>query len=248
MKTIVYLFFLIIFTNNLYAQSTILFNDDFDDNRNNWETLSVSKKDTNSCVIENGKINITLNRLTYFPQIIPIDHRKDFSIELKFSLSREAQIDMVGIFSQNTPYKNKDITGFIVHSFNLGKVLGFKDTVETEYKKFTRLPGKKLSSLSMLRIEVKNNKTTMFVNNELFYSSNELLFPGNEIGFMVRGAGIEIDRFTVYQENTGINLPEKLNLDLKKKEMNKNINSVKDGINLCISPDGNVLYMNARMK
>jgi outer membrane protein OmpA-like peptidoglycan-associated protein len=248
MKKIILIAILILSTESIYPQSNILFSDNFDDNRNNWETLPKSKKDNNSCLISDGKFKITLNKMINFSQIIPIDHRKDFSIELKFSFSREEKSDLIGLFSQNTPYNNKDITAFIVHSYNLARVIGFKDTVENEYKKYTRLSEKKLPSPSLLKVEVKNNKTSVYINDELFYSSDEILFPGNEIGFTVKGENIQIDYFNVYQENTGINLPEKLNLEFKKKEMNKNVNSVKDGINLCISPDGKILYMNARMK
>jgi len=192
---IIFFTIIIFLSNNIFAQDSILFFDDFDNNINKWD------------IIENQNFitNIEKSEMIIFNKTGSISQLKTFYINPNNNFSIETSIKQ-SIGDINLPYGiifgaidwdnlycfSISSNGFYqIFKIQDGKFYSIKEWTETAmlYPKYYK---------NILAIENKDNSLLFKINNETVFLKKDLNFFGTKYGFFVDGKiKIKIDYFKI---------------------------------------------------
>lgn len=224
------LVFMLFLSNFVFAQTHIIFHDDFDDNGNRW--LNYGEGKINNGFFELGSLSYNIFRR----QALNIDENEDFIIEA------EATEGNYGIFWGSSFYSQEKFYCFEIQNGKF-RIFSYYIARTTTIKDWTNSNSIK-SKTNNLKIQQSNNKLHFFINDEEVYTTENLDFYGSCIG--VRTARLKyakIDYFTVYQEIDDLNLiSDTLFVGTTKHNLGTNVNSQYIDKNPKISADGRTLY------
>lgn len=211
---------------NLFSQnSPVLFLDEFDNNNNDWPI----RKDgyTYTAEISNGKYNIkTKKDAKSFQRTLPISSVKDYTYEVPFRI--EGRFGYIELFSYTVDVEE---LCFVLYGSNVYSIYIYKD------KKYTYLADSKDASkcfptkysyqkTAIMKIEQMGTKTFFSINGIVLETIENLHIPGNKLGFYVGDSTkVSIDKFTIMQNNNGINLTKTSNQEIKRERLGPTVNS-----------------------
>ena len=234
----------------LLAQSTLLFEDNFENNSKKWPVKCTEKILTD---IKNSKYY--LERFTdtggdVFMNKVYYNTKKDFIIEAKFrqtSCKGNHGFGLVWDARDNQYTKN-----FIISPNKFFTVYHTKNGKYHAIKKWTKLRSiNRKGKDNILRIHKKGTVIKFYINGQLVYSKNDSYAFGSKIGFKVTyKMKVEVDYIKFYQDDwkydPKINLMELSDEDKmnQKENLGPNINSSYCEKSPVISPDGQILFVN----
>ncbi|MFC1613555.1 hypothetical protein ACFL23_04470, partial [Patescibacteria group bacterium] len=187
-------------------KATVLFEDEFTDNRNNW-----TESDNEEYLLEitNGKYIFVYkkkNSIVITTRTINIDQDKDFQIQSTFLKTAK---NVFGSFGMVWGYKDDyNYYGLVISGGSYSYFKNENDTLisisnwtESDYIN-------KHNSTNKIAIKKTDNKLELFINDHFVYESTSEKFFSNEIGFLFwHNKRIEIDNIVVTQYDEKIKTP-----------------------------------------
>jgi outer membrane protein OmpA-like peptidoglycan-associated protein len=243
-KNILVIFLLISF--KLFSQTNpVLFLDEFDNNNNDWLTSSASYG--YNANISNGKYNIkTKNFSQRFDIPTTISSTKDYSFEVPFQI--DGSFSFLEIFFRNYDkgklrFTINNASGF--YSYSVSSFDGKTNSYMVQNKPVPKTAASKKNVL--MKIEQKGIQTSFYINDILLETINNVRIPGNKLGFEIGyNMKVSIERFSVLQNNNGINLTKLSNQKLKRERLGSSVNSTGPELGPIVTADGQYLYFNRR--
>jgi outer membrane protein OmpA-like peptidoglycan-associated protein len=247
-KNILFVFLFISF--NLFSQTNnpILFSDNFDNNNKKWPISNSPTKYT--AAISNGRYNIkTRKNAESFYFAFPISVSKDYTFEVPFIVDYPFYYVELFFYSYDG-----DLLGFVFYNDNSYSIYKVKKNINSYINKtkdasqcFTATASGALKKNVTMKMEKKGAQTSFFINDIKLETIDNLSIPGNKIGFMVgENSKISVDKFTIKQNNNGINLSKQNEVKIKRTHLESSVNSYESELGPIISADGKSLYFNRR--
>jgi outer membrane protein OmpA-like peptidoglycan-associated protein len=238
MNNLKFILIFFLFAGKASSQTDILFNDDFVDNRYNWWEGKANRKN----LFSNGTYIIRSGTLD--TKGVALNPKKDFAVETTFKQT-EGQVDKVfGIVcGESAIFKfNFIITSngyFLIDGYQNNKPVIFKDW-DITYAKIIN----PLNVNNKLRVEQKGTVTSFYINEvKVFTASNMAHIIDNKIGiYVANDISVAVDKFTIYQKGSFINLLPGYSTEYKKENLGPNVNSKYEDSEPIISHDGKFLY------
>jgi outer membrane protein OmpA-like peptidoglycan-associated protein len=235
MKILMSLLFLL--SSPIYAQTDIVFKDDFTDNRYDWWEGPATRKN----IFLNG--SFILRSGNQLLKGISVNPKQDFAVVASMKQT-EGTIDKAfGIgcgldeeMSYNFLISSKG--AFIIYGWKANKNVVFKDW-DSSFDSII----KPMGSLNKLKIEQKGNITSFYINSTRVYYSSGLILADNKIGLCTTyGISVAYDNLTVYQKSSPVNLLSGYSTDFKRENLGPEVNCKYDDCEPIISHDGKTLY------
>jgi outer membrane protein OmpA-like peptidoglycan-associated protein len=228
----------LLLTSNAFAQTDILFNDDFTDNRYAWWEGKATRKN----LFSNGTYIIRSGVLD--TKGIALNPKKDFAVEVTLKQT-EGEINQgFGIACGENPvfdfrFLITSDGNFIIFGDMNNKSVTFKDWDNT-YAKII----KPINSYNKLRIEQKGTATFFYINGvKVYAATNMARLNDNRIGIDIsNNISVAVDKYTVYQKSSPINLLPGYSIEYKKENLGPNVNSKYNDSEPIISHDGKLLF------
>ncbi|HXA02315.1 MAG TPA: OmpA family protein [Cytophagaceae bacterium] len=228
----------LLLVSSAFAQTDILFNDDFIDNRYNWW----EGKATHKNLFSNGTYIIRSGVLD--TKGMAINPKKDFAVEVILKQTEGPVNQIFGIAcGQSSIFSFLFVItsngGFLIFGYQNNKSVTFKDWDYT-YAKII----KPINFYNKLRVEQKGTATSFYINEiKVYTATNMAHLNDNRIGMDIsQGISVAVDKFTVYQKSSPINLLPGYSTEYKKENLGPNVNSKYEDSEPIISHDGKFLF------
>jgi outer membrane protein OmpA-like peptidoglycan-associated protein len=249
------LFFFLFLSIKVFSQTNpILFSDEFDNNNNKWPTnnLLSAVMTTDDCTAEisNGKYHIHARKNSKnFHRPVPIDDSKDYSFEIPFIADFPFNsVEMVFYSFYGAQL------GFVFYGDNSYSIYTIKNNITTPINQSANAARCFPNSLTIalkrkvtMKIERQGIHTSFYINDIKLETIDNLPLPGNKAGFTVGSSSkVTLERFTIRQDNNGINLTKQNNNGIKRALLGTNVNSTVPDLGPIITADGKNLYFNRR--
>lgn len=189
------LFFLAI---HAWSQETVLFAEEFDDNRHAWE-LRISKKI--GATIEAGVFQLrgkSEYNPNFFVQPIPLKREQDFDMEMAMVQTAGAKNMGYGL-TWGAKADQSDLYAFLISSNGKYTILRKERGIYSEIKPWTE---SKLIAKSgkpnTIRIERREDRIKYFINDKMVFQSGYILPRSQHAGILFHGTmKLEVDYFYV---------------------------------------------------
>ncbi|MFL5728964.1 MAG: OmpA family protein [Cytophagaceae bacterium] len=237
MKKIHFISLLLLLSTGVFAQTDILFSDNFDDNRYDWWEGKVNRRN----LFVNG--NYIIRSGVMATKGMALDPKKDFAVEVTLKQTEGPDNKSYGIVcGQNTSNSYFFVISgngaYTIWGNQKGRAVTFKDW-DYSYSSVIKLKG----SYNKLKVEQKGTVTSFFVNGTKIFSAPNMALNDNKIGINVSdGISLAVDKFTVYQKAPAINILPGYSTEFKKENLGPNVNSKYEDSEPIISHDGKFLY------
>lgn len=247
MRKLILLIQILILSAPSFAQSKIIFEDDFKYNKYQWSESNTKDISTD---VKDGVYIIEHKRKTgswNFWKTFYLDYDKDFYIEAKITQVRGVDNYGYGLLWGGMDADNANF--FIVSSNGMYRIHSWVDGEFTERVDWTNSNSvKELGKANILGVKQKNNSLYFYINGDLVKIYSKQKCYGANVGFVAyRDMKIEVDYLKIYQDDWHINLVSDDKSGYKKENLGSSINSPYSEIMPIISPDGKTLYV-ARKK
>lgn len=240
-KYIIFILFFNISSLMIYAQNTVIYDDEFDDNSSIWGKDILDK--THSSV-NNGVLSIKSDRgdaIRWFGQQIFINYRKDFTIETKMKQTAGKPSEGYGLMWGSRGWE--DSYFFIISSTGYFSVGKYSNSKFTELKKWTKSSQiKPIRNYNVLRIEKVDRNIVFYINGEAVYTTFFMAFNGQMHGFLIQsGLACQVDYLKVTNDVPSLDIAD-VSFEGEKKNIGPKVNSSATDIAPIISADGQILY------
>jgi len=194
--------------NCVTAQQTIIFEDDFQDNAQNWKFRNTSKF---YAEVYNGNY-ILKNKSFHDPQFetrkVSISSKNDYEIEAHIKQVQGMPERAFGLVWGMKNTQNHHL--FLLNGKGFFKVETLQDGVKMTLRNWTdgvRLINPK-GRTNTLKISQKKDKTEFYINGKLAYSTSKIQLHGNQVGFYSDGhSTLAVEQLKISRLNTQ-NLPK----------------------------------------
>jgi outer membrane protein OmpA-like peptidoglycan-associated protein len=144
--------------------------------------------------------------------------------------------------------------GFTFYSDYTYNIYTIKNKVSTNINRgtsaaqcFPNTPAIALKRKVIMKIERQGVHTSFYINDIKLETIDNLNLPGNKAGFTVGdNSKVAIERFTIKQDNNGINITKQNNNGIKRTQLSSNVNTTVPELGPIITADGKNLYFNRR--
>jgi outer membrane protein OmpA-like peptidoglycan-associated protein len=230
------------------AQNMVVFREDFNNNKNNWEVFdqgnaraAVSFRDSTFSFAHRSTTG-----LHAFQRNIPFDPTKDFYIEsalLHEDGDNKAEYGLLWGTSGMQGFYN-----FVLSPYGIFRIFGMHKGKYIDMESHAPLDIlKPKGQANIFRIEKKNDSLHFFMNGYYIsaYPFNGIF--GQKTGFIIHGlAAVKADYFEMGYYPFVLSNVDHAVSGRKKENLGKAINSEFTEITPVISPDGKTLYINRR--
>ncbi len=247
MKKIILLYFTVISSLTILAQETILINEEFNDNTNNWYIADDENLKTDVTKGHYQFENKTTSSRWIFTTINNLSaDEEDFTIEIKLKQTKGdkdlAQGILFSLYSNSEAYHQFFITAN--GQYKINHYYSKKDHIKVNYKEHKAI-NTGLKSYNTLKVVKTANIVTYYINNEEVYKSGNHSYYGNRLAYFTGGnITIEVDELKVTKSPRDIHLIENADKIADKVKLSDNVNTKYDELSPIISPDGKTLYIN----
>ena len=247
MKKFILLYFTVIFSLTISAQETVLINEEFNDNTNNWYIADDENLKTDVTKGHYQFENKTTSSRWIFTTINNLSaDEEDFTIEVKLKQIKGdknlAQGILFSLYSNSEAYHQFFITAN--GQYKINHYYSKKDHIKVNYKEHKAI-NTGLKSYNTLKVVKTANIVTYYINNEEVYKSGNHSYYGNRLAYFAGGnITIEVDELKVTKSPRDIHLIENADKIADKVKLNDNVNTKYDELSPIISPDGKTLYIN----
>jgi outer membrane protein OmpA-like peptidoglycan-associated protein len=237
MKTINFLLFFLLFHTIVFGQTEILFNDDFTDNRYDWWEGKATRKN----LFVNGTYIIRSGVLA--TKGMAINPQKDFSVEVSLKQTEGDDNKAFGIACG----QSSALSYYFVISSNGGfLIFGSKDGAPVTFRDWSFKYAsaiKPKTYYNKLKVLQKGITTSFYINDIRVFTGTNMFLKDNRLGMNIGdGISVAVDKFTVYQTGSSINLLPGNTAEYKKENLGPNVNSKYEDSEPIISHDGKFLY------
>lgn len=247
MKKIILLYFTVISSLTISAQETVLINEEFNDNANNWYIADDENLKTDVSKGHYQFENKTTSSRWIFTTINNLSaDEEDFTIEIKLKQTKGdkdlAQGILFSLYSNSEAYHQFFITAN--GQYKINHYYSKKDHIKVNYKEHKAI-NTGLKSYNTLKVVKTANIVTYYINNEEVYKSGNHSYYGNRLAYFTGGnITIEVDELKVTKSPRDIHLIENADKIADKVKLSDNVNTKYDELSPIISPDGKTLYIN----
>ena len=199
MKKLLFSLLLFFLASHISAQETILFQEDFDDNRNAWE-LRISKKV--GAVIEGGYFHLKGKSEfspNFFVQSLPMRMDQDFDMELGITQISGAKNMGFGLV-WGAKADQQDLSAFLISTNGQYTILRKEQGQYSEIKPWTE---SKIINRSgkpnIIRIQKRGEKIRYLLNGKVVFHSAAPIARSQHAGILFHGTmKLEADYFRVW--------------------------------------------------
>jgi outer membrane protein OmpA-like peptidoglycan-associated protein len=227
----------LLFAVSAFAQTDILFNDDFVDNRYNWWEGKATRKN----LFSNGTYIIRSGVLS--TKGMALNPKKDFTVEVTLKQTEGVDNKGSGIVCGQS---SKLSYYFVITGNGAFLIYGSKDDKPATFKdwdfSFAKIINP-INSYNKLKVQQTGATTSFYINGIKVYTATNMSIVDNRLGIEVSdGISVAVDKFTVYQKGSPINLLPGPSADYKRENLGPNVNSKYEDSEPIISHDGKTLY------
>ena len=235
--------YLILSGLGLQAQTRTLLDEQFNDNKANWQTFDGAYYAAN---ISGGKyiLECKKNYSKNFYKYFYINPKKDFYVEMQMTMLSQGEKNYGCGLVWGSSYMKQ-------YYFDISKT-GYYTIYEYNgyTKKSTNIQAWENSDLvndlgeaNVLAIEKKGNTLNFFLNGVVVFNMPFKTFFGSNVGFAVASnTKVSVDYFLVRSTKVPIYLVDAPSQGYKKENLGTNINSMTDELHPLISQDGKTLF------
>ncbi|MDB5257048.1 MAG: yiaD [Chitinophagaceae bacterium] len=250
MSKLFYTSFFCLFIQTCFAQTPVLFDEQFNNNINLWPSEEAIDY---TCQIKEGSYYITHKKPAFgttFVSATSFDPELDFEIEAKITLTGGSNNYGFGLYTIDTrSSKAKLEHNFVISGNGYYRLYSIDangiETVHKEWEK-TNAVNIEYDQANILSIKKTGLTSSFLINGTEVMSIPHTSFWGTKVGFIINDTEIvKIDYITVKQDRGKINTIEN-KTSLKKENLGPNINSKIHDVTPVISHDGKVLYFSVR--
>lgn len=238
-KKIILLSFLVFMFFSAHSQeNSLIFEDNFDTNKNDWNRMQGSKVSNGYYYINNPKYELQM----YSYQIF-IDYRENFRIETSMKQVGGNSNQGYGLLWGSLGWKNSYC--FLVTSNGYFCIGSYKNGEYQEICPWTKSSAiKSKGSFNKLLVEKSGITTNFYINGASVFTTKFHRFYGQMQGFFLRKTvKVAVDYLKVHSDPRKIEVTTTEFSKLKKENMGLKINSPYSEIAPIISPDGKTLYV-----
>lgn len=230
------------FTGTVFAQSRLVFSDDFEDNRWDWPVFSHDDAE--------GKFNYGRYQFEHKREsgswsayhAVKLNPDKPWRVEVVMGhLKGVSNYGYSLLFGKDgNSYYQFALSGNGYYFIGNTKEGKYSDIVDWQERKDLV---KKSGELNKVEIIGGNGSWEFKINGEKVHEMKAMGFYGNAMGFNVSNAqSISIDQMKVYQDDNPIAVVPNVPNDLVKENLGRNINTEWSEKMPIISPDGKTLF------
>jgi OmpA-OmpF porin, OOP family len=242
-------FFIYLFVSTIAVAQTVLFEDVFQKDSNNW-TLN---GDGLNSSIENGKLIIENSHATNskwrYISIAKNTNEVDFDIEATIKLSKTptefATYGLVwGMYSDNSDYRVVQLSAN--KQFQIYHYYGKEFHYAQKWKSSINVSAQGINN--KIKVEKRANIFKVYLNGVLEFQTGNNSYYGPLFGFILdAGVKIEINNLKITEQPFSINVLKEFNPNLKMERLPETVSSKAiEEANPVISADGNVLYFDRK--
>jgi outer membrane protein OmpA-like peptidoglycan-associated protein len=222
----------------LSQESKIIFIDNFDDDRNNWQKMQ-------GTIVKNGAylIKNTSHELQMYTYQIFTDYRENFTIETSIKQTKGDNSEGYGLCWGSLGWQNSFI--FLISSSGYFCIGGYEESKYFEVSPWTKSKAIKTNGLyNKLVVEKSGIILNFYINDVKVFTSRFVKFYGQMQGFILKkSVEASVDYLKIQSDPKKIDITTTEFSKFKKENMGLNINSPYSEIAPIISPDGKTLYI-----
>jgi len=228
-------------SNSSYAQRSLIFEENFDDNFLRWMHGNTSEY---SAEVKDGRYNIEYKQeqgVWYFWQSIPVHPDTSFYIESKITPYLKTTTSVYGIIWGVHGVNNYN--AYLISNMGKTSVVTCRGGKFTKIVDWTITGNYQNNQKHTLGIRNKGGKMHYYLDNKKAFTTPVLAFKGDLLGFVISGkATAKIDYLRI-QQDRAINLVDNPNQGYKRENLGDSINSPFSELHPLIAHDGKSLFV-----
>lgn len=241
-----FLLILLISSSALWGQTSTVFEERFNDNSREWDTLDEDSLETSVAkgVLRYERTATGGSRMDW--KDVDIDWSQDWSVSLRLNIAGGTTEHGSGIVwgTQNV----KNYYGFVITHDGYFQFYRYNEGEFTPYEKWKQSNAVKgPGSWNTLRVTKQGDAVSMYVNDTWIagYLHSYYRWFGNRVGMVVhRNLDVSFDDLVVTtQKSKPINLVKGIDSTLVRKRLPRSVNSAASDFVDGITPDGRTLYI-----
>ncbi len=228
------------------AQKRAVFQDSFEDNRNEWFT-GVTDNENVEASIHGGAYHVEMKTDSgwqYLNRSVVLDNSKNFIVRMNVRQLSGSLDNEFGLI-----YNGSDVDNFyefIITSEKNARLQRWSDGTKRILQEEVQVPAiNPQGEWNVLEVRKINDAFSMFVNDAFVggYTASYLLVFGDDLGLMMRWSQtLEIDELSVVEwEQEAPLVAQGADASAKPVNLGRNVNANSDELVDCIAPDGSLL-------